>query len=490
MLDMQRKLSTPFLILLTLPATAMGFALSVQISVLSWILATEYKLDIHEIGIVWAAGPLAGIIGQLLIGVISDRVWFWGGRRRPFIIVGGLLAALMILALPYIGLISTSLGLDAVIGVAIAVALALDLSINVSFNPTRSLITDVTPEGIARTRGYTWMQTVSGSFGVLAYAIGAIWGNFVLIYFAAGLVVVFSVIPALLIEEPRVLPGAAVAEAASDGKRRRDSIPELLNLIRPLWAFLVYDIVAMALKLLDIHPPGLWLEAACVAFAAVLFWQTLTARRAGEQFAHQDLTDFRKVLAANSLSWIGVQTMFVYMIAFVQQRFPDIGDDATGRMMSMSFLMLNAVAAALPALVLLPLAKKYDVVKVHSSCLAVMATGFAGVYLFADSAIVLYGLMAIMGIGWAAIVSLPFAIMSQRVDSSRIGLYMGVFNLSIVLPQLVVSLGVGTFVSQVEDKGAIFLIGAVSLGLAAIAWRSIPATDGTQVAAGAVSSTH
>src|SRR5512139_2051961 len=490
MLDMQRKLSTPFLILLTLPATAMGFALSVQISVLSWILSTEYNLDIHEIGLVWAAGPLAGIIGQLLVGVISDRVWFWGGRRRPFIIIGGILAALMILALPYIGIISTKLGFDAVIGVAIAVALALDLSINVSFNPTRSLITDVTPEGIARTRGYTWMQTVSGSFGVLAYAIGAYFGNFALIYFAAGLVVLFSVLPALLIEEPRVLPGTAAAADIADGARKRDSIPELLKLIRPLWAFLLYDIVAMALKLTGIRPPGLWLEIACVVFAMLLFWQTLTARSAGEQFAHQDLTDFRKVLAANSLSWIGVQTMFVYMIAFVQQRFPDIDDDATGRMMSMSFLMLNAVAAALPALVLLPLAKKYDVVKVHSSCLAVMAMGFAGVYLFANSAIVLYGLMAIMGIGWAAIVSLPFAIMSQRVDSSRIGLYMGVFNLSIVLPQLVVSLGVGSFVSQVEDKGAIFLIGAVSLGLAALAWRSVPATDGANVAAPAVRSSH
>jgi hypothetical protein len=52
-------------VLLTLPATAMGFALSVQISVLSWILATEYHLDIHQIGLVWAAGPLAGIVGQL-----------------------------------------------------------------------------------------------------------------------------------------------------------------------------------------------------------------------------------------------------------------------------------------------------------------------------------------------------------------------------------------------------------------------------------------
>ena len=281
MLGMQRKLSTPFLVLLTLPATAMGFALSVQISVLSWILATEYKLDLHEIGIVWAAGPLAGIIGQLLIGVISDRVWFWGGRRRPFIIVGGILASLMILALPYIGLISHKLGFDAVIGVAIAVALALDLSINVSFNPTRSIITDVTPEGIARTRGYTWMQTVSGTFGVLAYAIGAVFGNFMLIYVAAVLVVLFSVVPALLIEEPRVLAGTTAEEAAAGGKRGGDGFWDLMALIRPLWAFLVYDIVAMGLKLAGIQPPGLWLEAACVVFALVLFWRHADRKEPG-----------------------------------------------------------------------------------------------------------------------------------------------------------------------------------------------------------------
>jgi MFS family permease len=209
----------------------------------------------------------------------------------------------------------------------------------------------------------------------------------------------------------------------------------------------------------------------------ILFWQTLTARSRGGEFARQDLVDFRKVLAANSLSWIGVQTMFVYMIAFVQQRFPELDADSTGKALSTSFLALNAVAAALPALVLLPLSKRFEVVSVHSACLAVMAAGFAGVYLFARSPAVLYLLMALMGIGWAAIVSLPFSIMSQRVDPSRIGLYMGVFNLSIVLPQLVVSLGIGAIVSGMGDKGGIFLIGAVSLALAAVAWRSV-AADG------------
>src|SRR3972149_9797315 len=110
MLDIQKKLTNSFYALLSLPATAMGFALSIQIAVLSWILNSQYGLDIHEIGIVWAAGPLAGIFGQVIIGLISDKVWFWGGRRRPFILIGGTLAALMLLALPNIDSISSALG--------------------------------------------------------------------------------------------------------------------------------------------------------------------------------------------------------------------------------------------------------------------------------------------------------------------------------------------------------------------------------------------
>ena len=93
----QERRTNAFYALLSLPATAMGFALSIQISALSWLLTTQFHLDIHEVGIVWAAGPLAGIVGQVIIGFISDKVWFWGGRRRPFIVIGGILAALMLL---------------------------------------------------------------------------------------------------------------------------------------------------------------------------------------------------------------------------------------------------------------------------------------------------------------------------------------------------------------------------------------------------------
>ena len=132
-------------------------------------------------------------------------------------------------------------------------ALTLDLAINISFNPTRSVIADVTPEGNPRTKGYTWMQTISGFFGVLAYVIGAVAGNFVLIYVGVAVVFLFSVVPILFVTEPRdsrSVPGGMPTEPAGTTQ-----------------------------------------------------W--------GQLF---------RIYGAHAFSWIGVQTMFVYIIAFIQQK--------------------------------------------------------------------------------------------------------------------------------------------------------------------------
>jgi len=402
MLEMQKKLSNTFYSILALPATAMGFALSIQIAALSWLMRTQYNLDLHEIGFVWAAGPLAGIIGQPIVGLISDNVWFWNGRRRPFILVGGTLAALMLLALPNIGIINDFLGIGNIIIVAVFVALTLDLAINISFNPTRSIIADVTPEGIPRTKGYTWMQTVSGSFGVLAYAIGAIFGNYFLIYFGVFLVLAFSIIPMIFIKEPRELKSAEQKNNLSHSQT--------------------------------------------------------------------DWNQFLKLLFAHSFSWIGVQTMFVYMIGFVEQRLKPQSDDETGMILSISFLVLNAVGALLPAFVLEPITEKIGRVKTHLISLIFMSAGYLGIVLLAESKISFWLMMAIAGIGWAAIVSLPFALMSEKVDKNRMGFFMGIFNLSVVLPQLFVSLALGYFIQAAENKSLIFIISSVTLFISALLW--------------------
>ena len=468
----QKSKSNAFFALLSLPSTAMGFALSIQISALSWILTTQYNLDIHDVGLVWAAGPLAGIIGQVLIGVISDRVWFWNGRRRPFILVGGVLAALMLLALPNLDVISASMGVGGILGVAIAVALTLDLAINVSFNPTRSIIADVTTDGDERTKGYTWMQSISGTFGVLAYAIGAMFNNYVLIYAGAVIVLLFSILPPLFITEPRELePEVSDTDSASgDQAGGEDSFLRMLVAIRPLWGFLVYDIYAMGRRMVGVEPSNYYAEIACAVVTIILVIQALLERDRGEPGS---LTSFRKVIAAHSFSWVGIQTTFVFLFAFLQQQMPQISDLELGRVGSMSFLVLNAVGALLPALVLMPMAHRIGRINTHVICLAFMTAGYMGLFWFGAGPIQIYVLMAVVGIGWAAMVSLPFAIVSQKVSQARMGLYMGLFNLSVVLPQLVVSLGVALIISRAPDKSIIFAISAASLALSTIAWSFV-----------------
>jgi maltose/moltooligosaccharide transporter len=411
MLTIQKKLTNLFYVVLGLPSTAMGFALSIQIAVLSWILRTKYHLEIDQIGFVWAAGPIAGILGQPIIGLISDKVWFWGGRRRPFIILGGILAALMIFALPNIDRINSFFGIGSLMAVAITVALTLDLSINISFNPTRSIIADVTPAGPPRTKGYTWMQSISNLFGSGAYLMGALIGNYFLIYAGVFIVFLFSIGPLFFISEPKEL------------KRDLDAAGDEIQATKTKWVELF------------------------------------------------------KLYFAHAFSWLGIQTMFVYSFAFLEQKMSSMSnlakperDQLLGQIIGWSFFILNAVGSIWPIFLLGPLSKRIGRVRTHIMMVVLMSAGYFGIVLFARNTWSLYAMMMILTFGWAAVVSLPFAIMSEKVDKARMGFFMGIFNLSVVLPQLVSSLLLGGVIKHVTDKSLIFIISGASLGISALLW--------------------
>jgi maltose/moltooligosaccharide transporter len=480
MLPFQKNLTNTFYAVLSLPATAMGFALSIQIAALSWLLTYKYNLPIRDIGLVWATGPIAGIIGQVIIGIISDNVWIWNGRRRAFIVIGGVLASLMILALPNIGVIQEGLGLEAVLGIAILVSMVLDLSINVSFNPTRSIIADVTPSGKPRTKGYTWMQTVSGTFGVLSYFIGAVFGNIELLYVGVFLVFFFSVIPPFFIKEPKYLgrygeDEAEIAKLPEDemlaAKRKNDaSLLQILINIRPLWGFLMYGIYAIIKRLSGFEFPGYYFEFFALAVSVYLVAETLVKKEEGKSAEEAGKIGFQKVLAAHSFTWIGVQSMFIYFFAFVAYKMPELIDDKVGEVVNWSFFSLNVVAAIIPVLILQPLANRYGRVRTHGTALAIMAVGYGLIVFLGNSPYVLYLLMMVVGIGWASTISLPFAIMSQKVAQNQMGLFMGLFNLSVVLPQLVSSFAVGDIVEAADNKTILMIICAFTVGFSALAW--------------------
>ena len=406
MLTIQEKRSNSFFVLLSLPATAMGFALCIQISALSWILSTKYHLSIQDVGLVWLAGPLAGLLAQPIVGLVSDNVWLWGGRRRPFIIIGGVLASLMLLALPYLGELSRWSGIG-ILWIAVTVALLLDLAINVGFNPTRSIIADVTAEGFERTKGFTWMQTISGMFGVLAYVIGAVFGNYKLIFIGVGLVLLFNIVAIFFIEEPREIRSSEAEKTTEAAGAGRTHMGKLIH-----------------------------------------------------------------IYLAHGFTWLGVQTMFVFMFAYIKHamNLPGVTDAKIGEIINVAFLVLNTAGFLLPVLVLQPVAKRIGLVRTHAICIGIMAAGYAGIVTCGHSPTSLYVLMAVVGVGWAAAVSLPFAIMSDNVDKTRMGLFMGIFNLSVVIPQLFVSGFIGKIIDKAADKNIVFMIAACSLAVSTVLW--------------------
>ncbi|MHB9054572.1 MAG: MFS transporter [Paludibacteraceae bacterium] len=476
MLDIQKKKSNPFFVLLSLPSTAMGFALSVQISALSWILSTKYGLAIDKIGLVWAAGPIAGIIAQPLVGLVSDGTWFMGGRRRPWIILGSLLAALMLLALPNLGIIQSifASGNDpkaGLLSIAVIVALLLDLSINVSLNPTRSLVADCTTMD-ERSKGYTWMQTISGSFAVLAYFIGGIFGNMALIYIGAVITFTAAIIPSFLIEEPLSLENTEKTKRVTNASTGKDILISLF----PLTGLLIYGIYVLVSKLFGVNIPGKVnfgsFELGIIEVISLgIFILTSVIVLLNALRLPKNTNEYQKVLLAHAFTWVGVQTMFIYAFFFLSQKM-GLGD-AAGKVNSLAFFILSLVSAILPAFVLNPVAKRIGMVKTHYIAIFIMAMGYAGIFFLANSPVLYYIFIAIAGIGWGSVVSLPFAIMSEKVDQTKMGLYMGIFNLSVVLPQMVASFKMGEIINNAADKSVIFAICMITLAISATLWMFV-----------------
>ncbi len=481
MLNIQKKLSNPFLALLGLPATAVGFALSTQIAALSWILSNKYQLDIHEVAFVWLAGPIAGIFGQVIVGLISDNVWFMGGRRRPFIIIGGLVSTIAFLTLPHIRSISQITGITDIILIASVIALFLDLSINVTFNPARSIIADLTPEGKIRTSGFVWMQIISGFFGVFAYFLSMVFGNEMLLYIAAGIVFLTAVFPILFIQEKKDESSEQVTNQEKFG------VWQIFKEIFPLYGFLVFGVFSLlhhffAETLGPWHNPiliGALIYSVAIGVYIIVQGLKQTSNK----------NEFQKIMLAHSFTWVAFQSMFILSGFFIEnQILPNIGltgitanwfaekltgvtqtsASSVGNIVSLGFFILNLIGAIFP-LILQSIAKKIGRVKTYISALLFSAIGYFYIAFFSRVEVDFYIGMFLVGIGWSAVISIVFAIMSERVNAAKMGLYMGVFNLAVVLPQMM-SNGVANVIKATGNHQLLYIFCGLFVTTSVIFW--------------------
>ncbi|MFZ2990135.1 hypothetical protein [Ideonella sp.] len=495
MLEAQKRLSTGFLILLSLPTAAVGFALSSGIATTTWLLSTRYNLHLENIALIWLMGPLMGLLVQPLVGALSDRTSLMKGRRRPYLLAGGLAGAGSTYAMLELDRLASATGLS-LIAVAVIVALVADLGTNVTFNPARSLVADLTPEGPARVRGYAWMQTVSGLLGISAYLISIFFGNLALVLVTVAVVFFLTLLPLLFIEETAPTAMAPPAAAPPGVADQRATGMAAFKALWPMVGFLVYGVFVAVDKLLFDNALAAWSVPLFVAVVLMtLLWGLAIVWQGRTRPSSQNRMG--TMLVAHGFAWLGVQSMFVMGFFYVRDFVvpaasgaPLLADalyhlantataatattaaDTAGRILSMGFLLLNLVGAALPVLVLKPLCQRWGKVRVHRSAVGLMAAAYAFIALAPAHEAFFYLGMLLCGIGWSSLISIVFAIYSESVDSREMGVSMGVFNASLVLPALAVP-GLLKLSDTLDQHRWVFALFAVCLLLSFAFWGAV-----------------
>jgi sugar phosphate permease len=198
------------------------------------------------------------------------------------------------------------------------------------------------------------------------------------------------------------------------------------------------------------------------------------------------------LLLAHGFAWLGVQALFVMGFFYVRDVVvagagaPLMADafyamwsdtapaaaDSAGRVLSVGFLLMNVVGALLPVLVLKPLCERWGKVAVHRAAMGAMAIAFAAIAVAPPTEGYYYLGMLLCGIGWSSLISIVFAIFSESVDGRRMGMSMGAFNASLVLPALAVP-GLVKVTEALDFQRDVFLLFAACLLLSFMFWMFV-----------------
>lgn len=360
-----------------------------------------------ELPLLWLAAPLTGLIIQPIIGAMSDRTWNRVGRRKPYFLVGAILSSLALFVMPT----------SSTLWMAAGLLWILDASINVSMEPFRAFVADKLNDD-QRTFGF-----VMQSFFIGLGASFAGWLPLAFRYFGVS-GNTGSGIP-LTIKYAFQLGAVAF----------------LLAVLYTIFTTKEYPPENLEEFLLRKKEDGGILQV-----IEKIILEIIDALR--------DLPKTMLQLAPVQLcTWLGLFCMWIFYVPAVARHVfgaIDAKSDAYTRGQEFggsTFAYMNiicfAIAFAIPVA-----AKKLGRKATHAICLTCGAVGLLSVY-FISNPNYLIGSMCLIGIAWASILSMPYAILSGALPAARMGVYMGVFNFFIVLPEILQALTFGPIIRGV-----------------------------------------
>ncbi|GGD62503.1 MFS transporter [Croceicoccus mobilis] len=422
--------------------------------------------SMDDLPALWVAAPLTGLIVQPIIGHMSDRTWTRLGRRRPYFLTGAVMAALALFLMPLAPTIAAPLVFAA------AMLWVLDASLNVSMEPFRAFVgdmlrTDQHSAGYAVQTAFIGAGAVVGSIfpwllehlGVSNVAGEGALPDTVRFSFwfgaAALLVAVLWTVVTTREYSPEQQAQFGGAEDAPDDAEimQRLSAKSLTGGVGWIAAGLA---VAVLVLLMDLEKEMLLLGA-LLAIYGVLDMVAIRMARAGRppNMLSSIVGDFsgmptvmKRLALVQFFSWSALFIMWINTTPVVTQYVFGSTDTASAaynegaNWVNVLFTVYNGVAA-IAALALLPvMSRRFGQVRTHSICLVLGALGFLGFFILRDATALILCEIGI-GIAWASILAMPYAILASNLPQAKLGIYMGLFNIFVVVPQLLVATVMG-----------------------------------------------
>ncbi|MDO7884992.1 MFS transporter [Hymenobacter cheonanensis] len=359
-----------------------------------------------ELAFLWLAAPATGLLVQPIIGYLSDRTWSprWG-RRRPFFLVGAICASLALLVMPHVSALWMAAGMLWI----------MDSSINISMEPFRALVGDMLPSN-QRTTGFGAQTFFIG--------IGAVVGSLLPYIFTKWL------------HFNNVAPAGQISPSLK-------------------YAFYTGGIIYFLAVFWTVirtreYPPENLAEFEAEKARTAGFWHGVQESFAG--ISHMPRT-MRQLAVVQFFSWLALFSLWIYATPAITSHVYHTSDTTSkiynegADWVNVCFSVYNGVSA-LAALALPIIARATSRRVTHLLCLTAGGLGLISIYFIQNPQLLLVSMIGV-GVAWASILSIPYAMLAGALPANKMGYYMGVFNFFIVLPQMVAGVTLGFLTKHV-----------------------------------------
>lgn len=456
--------------------------------------------EANDLAILWLAAPVTGLLVQPIVGYYSDRTWHpkWG-RRRPFFAVGAILASAALIFMPN----------SYMLWMAAGMLWIMDASINISMEPFRAFVGDMLPPE-QRTRGFAMQSFFIGVGAVVASALPWIFTN----VFGMDNTAAEGVVPQTVkwsyylgavaflgavmwtVFKTREYPPDEASQKSNDIKtaplniRYKPSVYWRIGIVFTSLALLfTLFVVSKGLeKELFVLSGILGLFGLSYLIAGILMHRGIY--RIGFIQIVRDFQNMPKTMIqlafVQFFSWFALFAMWIYSTSGITAHIYGTSD-TTSKMyndgadwVTVLFAVYNGVAALVAFL--LPVLARYTGRRVaHLIALSMGGIGLISVYFIKDPNLLILSMVGV-GVAWASILSIPYAMLSTSIPQQKMGYYMGIFNFFIVIPQIVAASILGFALNRLFDGESIYalIIGGCSMILAGL--LSLLVNDREQVA--------